>query len=155
MGFWPNTTYFTAEELIKEGVCSLEDNADKDPNPYYYYLAYKDLPGLGTPNQVHEFTIDNNLMALYKVFNKLGLYKDTGDPILRKLEDMVIKSPVKCGPLIGKKNRNCRINKANLLKQVVEMDRSLYSSSFRDERIKYGACQALWAAYAERKIPKK
>jgi hypothetical protein len=155
MGFWPNTTYFTLEGLIKEGVCSTEDDADKDANSYYHYLAYKELPGLGTPNQVHEFTIDNNLMALYKVFNKLGLYKDTEDPILRKLEDMVVKSPVKCGPLIGKKNRKCRINKFNLQKQVVEIDRSLYSSSLRDERIKYGACQALWAAQAESKISKK
>lgn len=73
----------------------------------------------------------------------------------RKLEDMVVKSPVNCGPLIGKKNRKCRINKANLQNQVVEIDRSLYSSSLRDERIKYGACQALWAAQAESKISKK
>lgn len=150
IGFWPNIIHFSADTLMKEGFCSPEDFADKDPNPYFHYLSYKKLPGFGTSNQVHELTIDNNLMGLYKAFKKLGLYKNTQDPILNKLEEVLIKSPKKCGPPIGKENTICRKEKVDLENQLHKIDNGLYSSPLRDQRIIYGACQALWAAYAER-----
>jgi len=155
IGFWPNNIPFSADVLTKEGVCSPEDFADKDPNPYYHYMSYKNLPGIGTANQIHEYTIDNNLMALYKVFKKLGLYRKTQDPILKKLEDMVLKSAKICGPPIGKDNTNCRKAKVDLENQILQIDQGLYNSPLRQERVRYGACQTLWAAYAERGSAKK
>jgi predicted phosphodiesterase len=154
IGFYPNILYITAKNLEKEGVCSQKDFADNDPNPNYHYLAYKKLPGIGTANQIHELTIDSNLMGLYKAFKKLGLYNNTSDPVLKKLEEILIKSPVKCGPPIGKGNTQCRKEKVDLLNQVIQIDKGLYTSPLREERIKYGACQTLWAAKAEMPLKK-
>ncbi len=155
LGFWPNIIPFSADVLLKEGVCKPEDFADKDPNPYYHYMSYKNLPGIGTSNQIHEYTIDNNLMGLYKVFKKLGLYQKSQDPVLKRLEDMVLKSSKKCGPPIGKENTNCRKAKVDLENQIHQIDQGLYNSSLREERVRYGACQTLWAAFAERGHTKK
>lgn len=150
MEVFPNRFNFSADALVKEGVCSPQDFADKGTNPYFHYMSYKKLPGFGTANQVHELTIDNNLMALYKVFKKFDLYKNTQDPILNKIEEMALKSAEICGPPIGVKNTLCRKNKVDLEIQAHQVDQQLYASPLRVERIQYGACQALWAAKAER-----
>ncbi len=146
LSVFPNRIEILIQDLLREGVCSQEDFADNDTNPYYHYLSYKKLPGIGTANQIHELTIDNSLMGIYKAFKKLSY----NEPIMKILEENLIKKPVKCGPPIGKENTNCRKQKVDLLNQALQIDNQIYNSPLREGRVKYGTCQTLWAAIAER-----
>jgi len=137
----------TFKEISPDGFCASSDNYTKRGEPYYRYMAYKKESKVD-PNSIHDFTLDTLLNALHRTYTKLEIYKNMGNPTLTEFfQKMETLRP--CKGTMGKKAK-CRAKKFDLLKKISKFDETLYQSDkYRTNRIRYGACQGLWAAYAE------
>jgi hypothetical protein len=141
---FPNRVRETFSDISPDGFCAKSDNYTKRGDPKYRYMSYK-KESKADPNSVYDFTLDTLINSIHRSYEKLGIYKKILNPTLLKFYNFN-KNLKAC-----KKDKvNCRSKKFKMVKAVLEFDKTLYESKkYRNNRIRYGACQSLWAAYAE------
>ncbi|TDJ09091.1 MAG: hypothetical protein E2O68_00925 [Deltaproteobacteria bacterium] len=134
----------TFSDISSDGFCARADNYTKRGEERFRYMAYKESTK-GDPNSIHDFTLDTILKSLYRVYEKLGVFKKQINPTLIKFyQYMKVLKPCE------KDTVKCLGKKFDLVKEVLKFDKTLYKSvKYREKRIQYGSCQALWAAYVE------
>jgi hypothetical protein len=128
----------------KETFCLRSENYTKRGDEKYRYLAYKNwIRG------AFDKTLNSILMSYHRVFLKFDIYNEKKSPLLDRFK-LTIKKLKSCKSFIPKRKKRCLGEKINLIHRLEAVDQEIYQDSrMRHDRLRYGSCQTLWAAYAE------
>ena len=107
------------------------------------YLSYKKMKRKGR-DRMFDHTMNVFHDAYHKVF-ELNSFWQSGE-LKEDIESEQLQKPF-CAR-VGKREKKCQKRKFNLTLKTLEFDKEVQGKHFQ-ERIFYGACQAIWAAKAE------
>lgn len=141
---FPKRIHEKFRDISPDGFCAKSDNYTKRGAPRYRYMSYK-KHSKADPNSIHDFTLDTIIISIDRLYKKLKIYKKMVNKTLIKF----YKTASTLSPC--KKNKvACRAEKFKIIKEILKFDKGLHNSpKYGKNRIRYGACQSLWAAYAE------
>ncbi len=107
------------------------------------YLAYKNIKRKGR-DRMFDHTMNIFHQAYHQVFELNSFWQ--GSELKDELKGEFANKTF-CAR-VGKREKNCQKRKYNLTLKTLEFDKLVQAKHFQ-ERIFYGACQAVWAAKAE------
>jgi len=141
---------FSQNKIQVKRIKVLEDLLGCDPTQNLTgkingYLSYKNV-GANGRDRMFDHTMNVFHQAYHQVFENNSLWEGTGlkDEIENEMDKKMF-----C-PRVGKREKNCQKRKFSIALKALDFDKKVQTnfSKFQD-RISFGACQAIWAAKAE------